>query len=405
MLALLLVACFTAIAVGRIPIFRMNRATIALVGAVLVILLGGLSLPKALSSLDLGTLSLLFGVMILSVNLSYSGFFRLVAYRITRHARTGHQLLTLVIATGGLLSAVFLNDTICLMLTPLVIEVAARRGLSPLPFLLALALSANVGSAATVIGNPQNILIGAVSAIPFFTFVGHLVVPVVAGLALVWLVLAFVFRREVTSRRLPPVDTGAPRVYRPLLVKSLVSALLLLAGIVAGLSTTLAALLAASFLLVSRRIKPDRVLRDVDWSLLVFFASLFILTASIRSLPYYARAVSDASHLMAASPILFALFSIGASNLISNVPTVMLLRPLVEGFPDAHAWWLLLSMATTFAGNLTLLGSVANLIVAEGARKRGITLSFGLYLKVGVPVTLLTAAAGTAWLLATIPPR
>lgn len=386
---------------GRLPVLRMNRATIALVGAVLVVLVGRISIREAFASLDLGTLALLFGVMILSVNLSYSGFFDLVAYRVTRHARSERQLLALVMASSGALSAVFLNDTICLMLTPLVLSICMSRDLRPAPYLIAIAVSANIGSAATPIGNPQNVLIGAVSGIPFFDFVVRMVVPAAASLVLAWLVLVLVFRNRLSRGPFSSIETRPPHVYRPLLVKSLIGVGIMLAGIIAGLSTSVAALSAASFLLITRRIKPDRVLRDVDWTLLVFFGSLFILTGSIRTLDSYHVVLSRTVGLMVGHPSLFAAFSAVLSNLISNVPAVMLLRSFVEGLPDAHPWWLLLSLATTFAGNLTLLGSVANLIVAEGARKRGVILSFWEYLKVGVIVTVLSVTVGTAWLVLT----
>ncbi len=401
MVEIIVVACLVGIAVGRLPMLRMNRATIALVGSVLVVVVGGMTLTSALASLDLPTLALLFAVMTLSVNLSYCGFFRLVAYRITRHAKTRRQLLALIIVSAGVLSAVFLNDTICLMLTPLVIEVTDRRAINPIPYLIAVALAANVGSAATFIGNPQNILIGAVSGIGFFTFFVRMLVPVLFGLIVVWTTILVAFRREFSTNELPPVELSPPRVYRPLLIKSLGGAGIMLLGIIIGMPTTLAALSAASFLLVTRRIKPDRVLRDVDWTLLVFFGSLFILTAAIRSIPAYQSVVEQLGGVMRGNVFAFSGLAALLSNLVSNVPAVMLLRKLVEGFANPRPWWLLLALATTFAGNLTLLGSVANLIVAEGARKRGIDLRFGTYLRAGVPVTLITIAAGTLWLLLT----
>lgn len=401
MVILIVIITFIGIAIGRLPVLRMNRATIALVGAVLVVLVGRTSVRDAFANLDIGTLSLLFAVMIISVNLSFCGFFDLIAYRITRHARSERQLLALVIASSSGLSAIFLNDTICLMLTPLVLSICTSNGLRPSPYLIAIAVSANIGSAVTPIGNPQNVLIGAVSGIPFFDFVARMIVPAAVCLVLAWVVIVLVFRGQLAWGPLPPVSSRPPRIYRPLLIKSVISVAIMLVGIIAGLSTTLAALSAASFLLVTRRIKPERVLRDVDWTLLVFFGSLFILTGSIRAIGSYHEVLSRSSGLISGHPALFSAFSVLLSNLISNVPAVMLLRSVVEGFANPHPWWLLLSIATTFAGNLTLLGSVANLIVAEAARKRGITLSFAEYLKVGVIVTVVSVSVGTTWLVLT----
>ncbi|HUZ17120.1 MAG TPA: anion transporter [Spirochaetia bacterium] len=398
MVEIIVLVSFIGIAVGRLPILRMNRASIALVGAILAVLVGGLPIESAFRSLDMGTLSLLFAVMVINVNLAYSGFFRYVGFSITRAARSSTQLLALVVGASGLLSAFFLNDTIVLMLTPLVIEMCASRSLKPLPFLIALALSANIGSMATIIGNPQNILIGSSSGISFARFAGYLSVPALLGLVVAWAIVYLVFRRDLLQTWQDEGSGLRPKVYRPLLVKSCVSGLLMLGGVLAGLPTSVAALGAAAFLLVTRRIKPERVFSDIDWSLLVFFGGLFMLTEAVRLLPDYQSIMASMVARMAGSVPLFTLASVVLSNLISNVPAVMLVRPIIPTLPNANLSWMLLAMATTLAGNLTLLGSVANLIVAEGAKKRGIRLSFGAYLKAGVPVTLITTLIGAVWL-------
>lgn len=398
MVELVVLISLVGIAVGRLPVLRMNRASIALVGAILVILLGGLPINEAFASLDMNTLALLFAVMVLNVNLAYSGFFRYIGFKLTTYARTPRQLLGLVILASGALSALFLNDTIVLMLTPLLIETCRARNLDAVPFLIALALSANIGSMATIIGNPQNILIGASSGIPFATFTGHLIVPAVIGLGIAWIVVVVAFRKEVPAGGFSAPPPLKPKVYRPLLVKSIASAIVMLAGIIVGLPIALAALTAAAVLLITRRIKPERVFGDVDWSLLVFFSGLFMLTESVRLAPHYRAVMAVVEHSMVNNIPLFTLASVVMSNLISNVPTVMLVRPLISTLSSPGLWWLLLAMATTLAGNLTLLGSVANLIVAESAKKRGVFVTFGLYLRAGLPVTLLTTLVGALWL-------
>jgi Na+/H+ antiporter NhaD/arsenite permease-like protein len=400
MTVFIVVACLAAVAVGRVPVLRMNRASIAFVGAILTVLTGGQPLHAALASIDVNTLALLFAVMVVNVNLAYSGFFRLVGYAVTRFATSPYQLLALVIAAAGVLSAVFLNDTIVLMLTPLVIEICRRRSLPAVPFLIAIAVAANIGSMATFIGNPQNILIGAASNIPFFTFTGYLAVPALAGLALAWLTVAAVFRKDLRVRRLDADTSVPPRIYRPLFVKSCVAAAVMLGAIVAGLPVTVAALTAAALLLVTRRIKPERIFGDIDWSILVFFGGLFMLTDAVRLSPEYRDLSRFVASRIIGHPGAFSASAVVISNIVSNVPAVVLVRPIIEGLAQPRLWWLLLAMATTLAGNLTLLGSVANLIVAETARKRGVEVRFGPYLAVGVPITLVTVALGTVWLVA-----
>lgn len=392
------VATLVGVAIGRYPWLRMNRSTIALVGATLLVAMGVLSLPEAFAAVDLDTLALLLGMMVLNGNLRLAGFFGLVAQRVSAWARTPRQLLALVVAAAGVLSAVFLNDTIVLMLTPLVIEIAAATRQRPVPYLVALVTAANVGSVATEIGNPQNMLVAVASGIPFGRFTAALLPVAVVGLGIVWAVVALVYRRDLAAAALPPHEPLSVRPLRPLLRKCGWASLLLVAAIAARVPLPLAALLAASLLLVTRRLKPERVFREIDWSLLVFFAALFVVTAALAPLGVTDQLYGRARGLVAGGAAPLAAVSVVLSNVVSNVPAVLLLRPLVPQLPDPEAAWLTVAMATTLAGNLTLLGSVANLIVAELARVRGVRLSFGEYLKAGLPVTLLSLAFGVAWL-------
>ena len=391
-------ATLVGVAIGRYPWLRMNRATIALVGATLVVALGVLPLDAAFGAVDLGTIALLLGMMVLNTNLRLAGFFALVGRWVSRTARTPRQLLALVVLAGGGLSAVFLNDTMALMLTPLVVEIAAASGRRPVPYLVALATAVNVGSVATLVGNPQNMLIGTASGIPFLRFSAALGPVAAGGLLLVWGVVVLVYRRDFGGEALPPHPVPVARVYRPLLRKCGWAGALLVLAILAGVPLPLASLLAAALLLVTRRLKPERVFREVDWSLLVFFAGLFVVTAALEPLGVTAALFERARPWLAGGVAPLAAAGAVLSNLVSNVPAVLLLRAYVPLLPDPRQAWLVLSMGTTLAGNLTLLGSVANLIVAELARGRGVRLSFGEYLRAGVPITLLTLAWGIAWL-------
>lgn len=391
-----------AVAVGRVPGLRMNRASIALVGAVVLVFAGAMTPAAALASVDFHTLALLFGMMVLNVNLRLAGFFRLLAARVLHVARTPRQLLLLVVLCAGLLSSLFLNDTIVLMFTPFLLELLDALERRPLPYLIALMTAANAGSAATVVGNPQNMLIGIASGIPIGQFTLILIIPSLAALLIIWFVIQRIYRSEF--QRVALVSSPLPRVgiYKPLMRKCIVAVVLLIIALAAGVPVSLAALGAASLLLVTRRLKPERVFWEIDWTLLVFFAGLFVVTAALHqgAAGGWWRAIAEAG--TGSLPAL-TLTSVVLSNIVSNVPAVLLLEPLIGGGSDALLRWLTLAMATTFAGNLTLLGSVANMIVAEGAARHGVRIGFGEYLRSGVPITILTVAAGLAWMLLMAP--
>lgn len=393
----LIAITYLGVAVGAYPRLRMNRATIALVGAVALIALGLMPLEVALASLDANTLLLLFAMMIVNVHLRLAGFFQWVAAFIVARAQSPRRLLAWIILAAGILAALFLNDTIVLMFTPLVLEMTTTLKRNPLPYLVGLATAANIGSTATITGNPQNMLIGMTSQISFIAFLAALAPVALAGLAIAWFVLVTIYRDEFAAARFETL-TPTPRIYTPLLRKTLALTALMLVAFFAGAPIPLAALTVAAALLVTRRIKPERIFAEVDWSLLIFFSGLFVVTGALSYL-HFSDAMFAWAELLARGGVApLALITVGLSNLISNVPAVMLFRPLVPQFSDPTRAWLTLAMASTLAGNLTLLGSVANLIVAESARARGVRLSFGEYLRAGVPITLLTVVLGIVWL-------
>ncbi|GAB4528262.1 MAG: anion transporter [Anaerolineales bacterium] len=394
---LVIVLTLIGIAAGRFPRLRMNRTSIALVGATALILLGAISLDDAYTAIDMNTILLLFAMMIINANLRLAGFFQLITAHVVRRARSARALLGLIIFSSSLLSALFLNDTIVLIFTPMVIEICERLKRDPIPYLLGLVTAANIGSVATVVGNPQNMIIGVASGIPFWQFTVSLLPVALAGMLTIWLLLLALYRQEFNTP-LPSNVTLTVHTYAPLLRKGSLAAVLMIAAFVAGMPVPLAAAGAASLLLVTRRLKPRRIFIEVDGELLVFFASLFIITGAIeRSSLGHAFTnftLPLAAHSMAWLTAVAALLS----NLISNVPAVLIFRGLIPQLPHPTQAWLTLAMATTFAGNLTLLGSVANLIVAETAARRGVHLKFMAYLRVGLPVTLLTLAIGVLWL-------
>lgn len=396
--AVIIVVTLIGVAVGRYPWLKMNRATIALVGATLLIGFGLISLEQAYAVVDWNTIVLLLAMMILNVNLRVAGFFHLVTSRVIRHARTPRRLLALIVVVSGVLSAVFLNDTIALMMTPLVLDVALALRRNPLPYLVALVTAANVGSVATVMGNPQNMLVGLSSGLSFMEFFLALAPVAVMGLGVIWVVIVLVYRAEFAPGAITGTYALPGRQYRPLLRKSILATALMLVALIAGAPIPLAALLAAALLLITRRLKPERVFREIDWGLLVFFAALFVVTGAIETSGWGGQLFALLRPWADAGPGGLTVVSVILSNLVSNVPAVMLFRPVVPTLVDPHEAWLTLAMATTLAGNLTLLGSVANLIVAEIARHRGVHLSFTEYLKAGTLIAVLTLALGVAWL-------
>ncbi len=396
----MVLATLIGVAIGRYPALRMNRATIAFVGAVMLVLGGAVRTEEAWRLIDWDTIALLFAMMVINANFRLSGFFHLVGGWVARRAGTPRRLLALIILSGGVLSALFLNDTIVLMFTPLVLDITLALRRNPIPYLIGMVCAANIGSVATITGNPQNMIVGMASGIAFAEFTLALAPVAIAGLGLAWLVIVGLHRREFAPGPLGAEFSVPERRYRPLLRKSLLAAGAMLVAFLAGAPISVSALGAAAVLLVTRRLKPARVFREIDWSLLVFFASLFVVTGSLQT-----NGLSDRLFALAAPWIegglpTFCAVAVVLSNAVSNVPAVMLFRPIIPGLPDPGSAWLALAAATTLAGNLTLLGSVANLIVAEIARARGVHLGFMAYLRAGAPITLATLGLAILWLAA-----
>lgn len=396
--AIVSVLTLVGVAIGRYPALKMNRATISLVGATLLIALGALSLEEAYKAVDWNTILLLFGMMVLNVNLRLAGFFQRVTAHVVTFARTPRRLLALIIGVSGLFSAVFLNDTIVLVFTPLVLDVTIALRRNPLPYLVGLVTSANIGSVATITGNPQNMLVGISSGITFVDFTLALAPVAVVGLAVAWGVLIMVYRREF---RAVPLATDVGITFAAdarLLRKSLLATAVMVVALILGMPVPLAAAVAAALLLVTRRTEPERVFQEIDWGLLVFFCGLFVVTGAIEVSGLGGMLFATLRPYADGGALPLTAVALLLSNLVSNVPAVMLFRPIVPSLADPPTVWLTLAMATTLAGNLTLLGSVANLIVAEIARKRGIHLSFLEYLKAGTAIAVLTLAFGVYWM-------
>ncbi len=385
---------YLGVALGGFPHLRMNRATISLVGAVALIAAGVMPLPVALSALDPNTLILLFAMMVVNVHLELAGFFQWIGAWIIARAHSPRVLLAWIMLASAILSALFLNDTIVLMFTPLVLQVTLTLRRNPLPYLIGLATAANIGSTATITGNPQNMLIGLTSHISFVEFAAALTPIALLGVVSAWGILLLVYRAEFSGSPFEQSAAISTQIDPLLLNKCLVLIALMLIAFLESVPIPLAAIGVAAALLITRRIEPEGIFARIDWSLLVFFSGLFIVTGALSYTGISNALLGVAQQWTEAGVLPLSMVTVVLSNLISNVPAVMLFRSLIPGLADPHRMWLALAMSSTLAGNLTLLGSVANLIVAESARARGVNLSFGEYLKAGVPITLLTVAIG-----------
>jgi Na+/H+ antiporter NhaD/arsenite permease-like protein len=388
----------------KLPLLRLDRPSGAATGAVLMVVLGVVTPMEAYrEAVDHATLVLLLGMMIVTGYLAESGFFRWASYATLRAAGTARRLLVGITLLCAVLSAFVVNDTVCLMVTPLVLQVVHDAKLPPLPFLFAVAFGANAGSTATPTGNPQNMIVATLSGMPYAEFTAALAPAAAAATLVVLAVLLWCFRRDLPPGPLPELHVAPPPIDRPLLVKSLVALGGVVVAFLAGADLAWTAMAGAAFLILVGARPPRKVLLGVDWLLLLFFAGLFVVVYGVGKTGLADRMFEALAPLTSGGPVReavgLATITVIGSNLFSNVPFVMLGSHFVGGFTDPTLAWQILALASTLAGNLTLVGSVANVIVFELAGARG-RVSFAGFLKVGVPVTLLSTAAGLAVLLA-----
>jgi Na+/H+ antiporter NhaD/arsenite permease-like protein len=394
---LIFLAVYVVLAIGRVPGLRIDRTGACIIGASLMIAFGVLDLDQAYAAINYETIILLFGVMIVVANLRLSGFFSLVAEWVVEHAHRPLVLLAAVVFVAGFFSAFFVNDTMCLVLTPLVLEITRQLRRNAVPYLLAVAMAANVGSVATITGNPQNMMIGSFSGIHYRTFAAALSPVAAVGLVMTVAVIGGIYHREFRLHEKVAIERRPVRVSRALMWKSLAVSAGMIAIFFAGWPVPRVALMAGALLLVTRRVKPERIYREIDWSLLVLFIGLFIVVAGVEktSLPEKLFRAAQQFHLERTAVL--SAFAALLSNIVSNVPAVLVFKPFIAHMSDPTRSWLTLAMSTTLAGNLTILGSVANLIVVQRARHEA-RISFWEYFRVGAPLTVLTIAAGVVLL-------
>lgn len=391
---------YAGMAMGRVPGLRLERTGIALLAVAILLATGAAGLADVGNAQDAPTLVLLFALMIVSAQLSRAGFYDLCARRIVLSDASPERLLALTVLVAGLLSAVLANDIVVFAMTPLLCRGMSDRGLDPRPYLLALAGASNAGSAATLIGNPQNILIGEIAGLDFWDFIYVCGVPAAAAMLVVYVTVRVVWRNAFVAESGPPVAAGPPAHDRGQIAKGLIAVAVLVMLFATPLPRAVSALALAAVLLISRRVGSRWLLGAVDWHLLLLIACLFTVTAAFAGTGSAADIMGriagagllpDSLHVMA--PLTLVL-----SNGIGNVPAVILITTF---WPDAgEGAYYGLALLSTLAGNLLLVGSLANLIVAERAKGEGVVLGFMAFARAGIPMTLVSMALACIWLWA-----
>lgn len=391
------VSVYAGMLLGGIPGLALDRTGVALLGAIALVAATVLSPRQALDAVDVHTLGLLFGLMVVSAQFRLGGFYTAISRAVANAPFAPARLLALQIAVVAALSALLSNDVVCLATTPVVIEGCRRRRLNPIPFLLALACAANIGSAATLIGNPQNMLIGQRLDVSFAGYLAVAALPVLLSLVAAWAIVAFRYRRQWQDESHTQITVESV----PFDTWQSTKAIVMLMGLVliflfGAIPRDVAALAAAGILLLNRRFQTRRVLHLVDWHLLVLFVGLFVVNHAFETtgaLPYLLDGLRTQGIDATQPPWLFAI-TVFLSNTVSNVPAVMMLLPSAQ-HPMAAS---VLALASTFAGNLFIVGSIANIIVVEQAAPLGISLGWKTHARIGVPVTLITLAIAALWL-------
>jgi Na+/H+ antiporter NhaD/arsenite permease-like protein len=396
---LIFLASYLVFAIGRLPGTKIDRQAMAVIGAVLMFVFGVLTPKPAIESVDFATLVLLFSMMLIVASLHLSGFFEWITRLAIEHL-SPQQLLPGIIFISGILSAFLVNDIVCLVMAPLILGLCKRMRLRPVPYLLALATASNIGSTASITGNPQNILIGSISGIAYRDFLAHLGPVAVLGLFVDWALLHWIHLRNGSAEKLhtAPEQAGEHRERDMHPGWPVAVTLGVLVGFLLGYPPAWVAAAGGALMLVQRRQSPKAIYSDVDWSLLMLFLGLFLIIGGAEQAGITQQLLNAAERLNLHNAVIFTAVVTVLSNIVSNVPAVMLLKGLVPQFHDPPSAWLMLAMSSTLAGNLTITGSVANIIVVEKARREA-HIGFLEYMKVGVPVTLLTLAIGLLWLM------
>jgi Na+/H+ antiporter NhaD/arsenite permease-like protein len=390
------------IAIGGFPGFVLDRTGIAFLGALAMLVSGALMPADALSALHFPTIFLLFGLMMISAQFRLGGFYTFIAEKIAASPASPEKFLFILMMTSAGLSALLANDIVCLAFTPVIASALIRKNRNPVPYLLGIAISANIGSAATIIGNPQNMLIGQTGALSFGPFMLWCFPPVIVSLFASYWILCRIYHTGF-SKPLSFEGFAHQEPFQPFNRWQCIKGIVVLTASVvlffSPIPREITVMVAAGILLCSRTTKTAELMSLVDWQLIAFFCGLFIVIKgfSVTSIPEQIIALLSSHHISLAQPYILSGVSMFLSNLVSNVPAAMLLSPHIPA-GDAKTWYVL-ALSSTFAGNLITIGSIANLITFQIAKKAGIEISFFEHAKAGVPVTLSSMAILCLWIL------
>jgi Na+/H+ antiporter NhaD/arsenite permease-like protein len=400
--ALIFLVTYAGIAVGRIPGLMLDRSGIATLGAIAMVVAGCVTFGEAPGAIDFPTVLLLYGLMIVSAQLRLGGFYTRTAHWILGWLDRPRLFLLLLMATSALLSALLANDIICLAFTPVLTVSLLEGKKNPVPFLLGLAVSSNIGSAATLIGNPQNMLIGQVGRLDFGAFLLWSIVPTLVSLVLSFFLITWIYRGRfaATGMKRPGGEEPSWPDFDPWQSLKGLAAVAVITGLFfTDIPRELSAIAVAGFLLCSRKLRSRRILELVDWHLITLFCALFIIIHGFSATGTPVRLMESlgSAGIDLSDPLTLTGISVLFSNLVSNVPAVMLLK----GFLDVSQTesWYVLAMSSTFAGNLVVIGSIANLIVIEQARSLGVEVGFLEHARTGIPVTLVSLGVLVVWFL------
>ncbi len=412
---LIFLLVYVAMGFGKLPGFMVDRTGAAVVGGLAMLATGAIGAQAAWMAIDYATVGLLFGLMVVSAAFVASGFYGWTARRVATLPVSAPVLLAVLVAVGGLLSAVLTNDVVVVAMTPLLVSVTLARGLNPVPFLLAFCFAANTGAAGTLIGSPQNMIVAQGLGLSFNGFLKVTALPALLSLPIVWAVIVLMYRGRWTAP--PAASSPAPAtVSTPpspgpaipdvldvseTLKAGLVTLVVIVAFVVSSWSRELIALSAAGVLLINRRIASSDMLKHVDGNLLLLIMGLFVVNAALSATGLPRILLTDLRGLGIdlESPLSLFLVSGVLSNTVGNNPAVMLLVPFLNPGTHAHALGAALALGTGFSSNLIVFGSLAGIIVVEQAAACGTKISFGEFARAGVPVTLLTMALAVAWIL------
>lgn len=399
---LIFILTYIVISAQKMKWHRLDRPSAALLGAVLMVITGVLTLDEAYRAIDFNTILLLLGMMLVIAYLKIANCFKYLSYLLITHARNSFILLCFVSFSSGILSALFVNDTICLMFTPLLILALNQTKLNPIPFLIALATSSNIGSVVTLTGNPQNMLIGNFSKIPYVDFTLHLFPIGLLSLAANVFIIYLLFRKDINFKKMDAIALIKPELDIKLTTKSLVVLFFIFLGFIFTGNLPLSAITGGLALLIISGTKPQQAMEKVDWTLLLFFSGLFIVVGGISKAGFLTLAHNAIEPYLgntSSSQIIhFSIFSVIASNLVSNVPFVLLSATWIDKLIDPKTMWYALAMSSTFAGNLTVMGSVANMIVLE-LSKEYVHVGFWDFFKVGFTTTIVSTIIGIVILI------